>query len=54
MNISNTDLKILIKLLLKGAFIIDKYSKKPSEGDVARRMRLFAKKLIKKDGEVNR
>lgn len=54
MNISKTDTVILIKLLLKGALLIDKYSKKPSEGDVARRMRLFAKKLIKKDGEVNR
>lgn len=48
MELTKTDRAALLRLLRQGAEIIDRRAGKPKEADVARRMRLMIKKLIKK------
>ena len=47
MNITKTDFNSVIRLLLQGSELIDKYCKKPKEQDTALRMRKIVKKLLK-------
>lgn len=51
--LSDTDLRLLLRLLRQGSEIIDRRAAKPREADTARRMRLMMKKLQKKKTETN-
>lgn len=53
MQLSDTDLRLLLRLLRQGSEIIDRRAAKPREADTARRMRLMMKKLQKKKTETN-
>ena len=48
MEVCQTDIKNLIRLLDKSAELIDKYCKKPCEQDKARQCRRMIKKLSKR------